>query len=226
MPRITFPAGHEISGPGDRPNAPQVPLEVMGLMPNSSGQSASRLLRIFPIELPTAFLTTINSRVPVEFSTLSSFHNFNLQISGAILVQTEGDHQPPQTVVPGHCRLIPAGEPFRAVVLPTPGLVTLQARVSPLSIAEVRNERFYGRQTQSYELEPLLGEWNASLRNKALRLAEALRFFGTSDGLMIDQHLQSLHFDLASGCHLRVFVRGPFNERTSFDQSHSNFLQA
>jgi AraC family transcriptional regulator len=139
-------------------------------------------------------LTTIRSDEPVEFSTLSPCHNFNLQLSGAVLVRWSG-RASTQLVAPGQVSLNVAGEPFRAVVWPTPGMLTLHVPIPPALIALARDREVRGR-ASGPALTPSLGEWDARLRSVALQLAEAVRVPDPSDRLHLDQLRHELAVEL------------------------------
>jgi AraC family transcriptional regulator len=156
-------------------------------------------------------LTTICSEEPVEFSTLTSCHNFNLQLEGTLLVQWAGGSGQTQLVVPGHVSLNVAGEPFKAVVWPAKELLTLHVRIPPSLIARVREEELNGRHAHGDVLTPSMGEWNTRIRESAFRIAEAVRLFGTSERLLLDQLLQSLVVELVcrhDGPYVRPHVAG------------------
>lgn len=146
-----------------------------------------------PAIRPAAFLTTISSLKPVEFASDGVCHNFNLQLSGAPLVNwIAGGRGRMHLVAPGHVSLNVAHEPFRCVVWPTAELLTLHISIPPDWIARVREEEVVGSSSQAGGLTPTLGKWQPQVRDVALRLAEMVRF-GTAKSLLLDQ----LHLSLA-----------------------------
>src|SRR5690606_31891130 len=157
---------------------------------SSDGPSSRGVLSAIlpPLAEPFALLTTIDSPKPVEFITSQAHHNFNCQLSSAVIVNTiTGSRGRTQLVVPGHTSLITADEPFRCVVWPAAQMLTLHVMIPPEWIASVREEEISGRPRSGDYLCAEIGVWDHRLRNVSLQLAEALRFSGATDRLRLDQ---------------------------------------
>lgn len=113
--------------------------------------------------------------------------------------------------MPGHVSLNVADEPFRAVVWPTPGMLTLHFMIPPALISLVREQEVRGRRARGTTLTPAFGAWDVRSRCVALRLAETVRNPDSSNQLLLDQLQHALAVELVrrhDGPQVRSHVAG------------------
>lgn len=137
---------------------------------------------------PHSLLTTVGGEDPAEFESGSGVHNFNLQLSGPLLVNLrEGRRTRTSLVAPGHVSLNVAGEPFRCVVWPRAGNLALHVVLPPAWLAGVAGREGLG----AGRLGPMLGRWEPRVRRIALRLVDGIHRGVSADPLWADEwHLR------------------------------------
>lgn len=167
-----------------------IDISVFSLTSMSTGTPVSA-----PVQRsPTSLLTTFKSTVAAEFVNAERCHNFNLQLSSALRVDSlHCGRWRKQLIVPGHVSLNVAHESFRCVVWPANGTLTLHVLIPPGWLAEVREAEVRGLRRRCGELSPALGIWNPQVRDAALKLAEALQVPCAPSRLKADE----LHLSLA-----------------------------
>ncbi len=147
---------------------------------------------------PIAFLSALSTPRPVEFHSMQTYHNFNLQLTGTVESDWyRGRRASSHVIAPGHTSLNVASEPFLCRVGPVSNSLSLHVILPPnwMDLVRLQHEERL-RLRCNHELRPMLGNWHPELQLCARKIAEALQVEESPVRLQMDELLLDLAIQL------------------------------